>query len=114
MIPESIILVSVSIWLGGMIDFGYSVPKRLQAKQDTTASVFDYAPHLTAFLVLVAIVANTAMIFPYLQDAESGEFTLSYLTDVNWILVAVFTVIGIAASVILIVLAKKNQNKPKD
>ena len=111
MIPESIILVSVSIWLGGMIDFGYSVPKRLQAKQDTTASVFDYAPHLTAFLVIVAIVANTAMIFPYLQDAESGEFTLSALGSVCWPAVIAVTaacvVLSAAALILRFVFRKK-------
>lgn len=104
MIPESIILISVSIWLGGMIDFTYGVPRRLQAKQSTTVSVLDYTPHFAAFLALVAIVADTAMIFPYLQDAESGEFTLNALGGVCWPAVIAVTAVCVILSAAALIL----------
>ena len=104
MIPESIIFVSVSIWLGGMLDMSCDVPRRLQLKRESSVSVLDYAPHLVALLALVAIVVDTALIFPYLQDAESGEFTLAALGGVCWPAVIAVSAVCVTLSAVALVL----------
>ena len=87
-----------------MLDLRYGVPRRLQVKHGTTVSVLDYTPHFAALLALVAIVADTALIFPYLQDGESGEFTLAALGNVCWPAVIAVTAVCVLLSAAAFVL----------
>ena len=97
MIPETIICFSVTVWLGSMIDFGSRLPRRISRTEADEAAkyprVYDFLAPIATFFALVAIVVDTVLIFPYLQDAESGEFTFAAMGDVSWVAVAVVTAI---------------------
>ena len=116
MLPETIVSVLVAFWMGTVIDFSQNVPTRFlsSAIGAIKGASYEIMMHFATLISLFTVALDTLFIAPHLQDAESGEFTLSYLTDVNWILITVFTLIGIAASVILIVIAKRGQKRPKD
>lgn len=104
MIPETLILVITTAYIFSVMDFRRKVPTRVAGiKASPRASCCYIGAGLCA---LAAIITDTALVFSKLQDAESGEFMISGLKDVN--LTALFTVSGIAlvAVVALIVLAK--------
>ena len=104
MLPEAIISCATAVWLGRMLDFTAPIPKRIRRTESVMPEswhpVYDFLPHISALGILTLIVADTAMIFPKLQDAETGEFTLAALGEVNWIAVAIVSAIGVLVSAV--------------
>lgn len=110
MVPETIIMALVALYLGSVVDFRVKVPTRMQKeKLDKTAFSCYTAAGIVA---LGGLVADTAIIFSKLQDAESGEFTLAGLASVNWVAFAIVTA-SCALAFAAIVLSVKFINKKK-
>jgi thiamine transporter len=83
MIPETIILVTVTAYIGAALDFSRDIPIRVSraGRHDKVASVLDLC---AGGAVLAGIVTDTVLVFSKLQDAESGEFRITNLQAVNF------------------------------
>ena len=66
---------------------------------------------LSGLAVFAAIIVDTVLVFSEIQDAETGDFILSGLANVDWISFAVVTVVCLGAAVILRVVDKKKEEK---
>ena len=110
MIPETIVLATASLYIGSVIDFRLPYPKRIAAAKGKNS--VPWAKPTAGLLACGAVIFDIAEIFEKLQDAETGEFTLAYLAEINWVAVISVTaaaLIGIA--VLLILNSHKNTKK---
>ena len=105
MLPEAIIAILVSIWIGEVIDFSKNVPVRfpasVTAKSEKYAVACEVLPHVSRFLLLFAAAFDTVLTAPHLQNAETGEFTLANLGDVSWIAIGVVSAVAVLAAVVI-------------
>ncbi len=96
MIPDTIILTLVAGYIGSVIDFRAKIPTRTKAlelpKLDITLAVS------AGLLILGALIFDIVAIFLKLQ-ADTGDFIISGLADVNW------TAVGIVSAVCLAIAA---------
>lgn len=99
MIPETIILVTAAFYLGSILDFSYEVPRRFPAerRQKPLRSLLVFFAWL---LPIAALVTDVALIVPHLQDAETAKFTFDYVSEVNWIAVAIVSGVAVLLSLV--------------
>lgn len=105
MLPEAIILAAVAYYLGGAIDFSRQTPTRVASGRLTDGDSSLYLAAGAAYLL--GIIVNIWLIAPCLQDEETGKFIFSGLQNVNWIAVAIVTVLMAAIGTALLLTAKK-------
>ncbi len=114
MIPETIVLVAIGVYLTSVVDFRAQYPARIKTERIDKVEVYSV---VFAWLMLIAtVITDIVLIAPYLQDPKSGEFVFTYLKDVNYVKVSVVSIIGIVMSIALFVLAivrKKMNTKEK-
>ena len=112
MIPEAVIAVLVAAYIGEALDFRVENPIRLNRKDSKDGNRI--MTRIVPGLILVsAFIADVVLIFSKLQNSETGEFDFSLLSDVNWTSVIVVTVTAIAASLLIVLTAKKKSNEEK-
>ena len=107
MIPETIVLVAATYYICSAVDFSKSAPTR--AKRLTSDKNVALMKVLSGLSLFAAIIVDTMLIFPNLQNSETGEFDLSGFANVDWISFAVVTIVCLAAAVILRIV-EKNKN----
>lgn len=113
MIPETIVLVAATYYICSAIDFSKEVPTR--AKNTVGDGNLELLRILSGIAVFIAIIVDIALIFPNLQNKETGEyFTTSGLANVNWTAFAIVTVVCIGAAIILRVVEKRNKHTPNN
>ena len=68
---------------------------------------------LSGLSVFAAIIVDTVLVFSKLQNADTGDFSLAGLAEVDWISFAVVTAVCLGAAVILRVAesSKRKENK---
>ena len=108
MIPETIVLVAATYYISSAIDFSKSTPVR--AKALTTDKNVALMKILSGLSLFAAIIVDTMLVFPNLQNADSGEFDLSGLANVDWVSFAVVTIVCVAATVILQIVERSKKN----
>lgn len=106
MLPETIIAAAGAYFLGSVLNFRSPLPGRLKDKK---AGGTGWLTALSVGLVTAAVVYDVAAIFPYTQDAETGEFTLSRLGEVAWWPVVILTALAVLVSVILALVARRKR-----
>ena len=106
MLPEMIITCVAAVYLGSSLDF--------RTKQLTAAEKGAKAPKpvgiLTAvsgLLILGAVAAIVALVFPHLQDAETGSFNIEGINQVNNTLI-LSIIGGVLLGVIIMYLISKS------
>ena len=104
MIPETIVLTVSALYIGSVIDFRMAMPKRI-VKQQTCVRT-SWMPQLAALAVCAAVIYDVAEIFEKLQDAETGEFTISTIAEVNWIAVLAVTAAALVFAAVLLIIRK--------
>ena len=109
MIPETIVLVAATYYLCSAVDFSKDTPARV--KKSTQDGNIALMRVLSGLAIFAAIIVDTVLVFSEIQDAETGDFILSGLKNVDWISFAVVTVVCLGAAVILRVVDKKQENK---
>lgn len=120
MIPETLICAMIAFYLGGAIDFLDSTPKPFIRKENGISLEYPMACRvlpLCAWLFVVGgVIADTCLIFKHLQDGESGEFTLAYLSEISWTAVAVVTAACAAVALALFITGAvlKKKHSPKE
>ena len=111
MLPELIISALVTIYLGGAIDFKRDIPTRVKSEKLDSVSV--YSLLTAAFVIIVALVTDTALVFSKLQG-ESGEMELSGLHAVNWLTVGIVTGVALVISIALVATVRLRHSKSKN
>ncbi len=121
MIPETVVLVAVAYYLGSLLDFRRDQPVRLV--REHSAPEVGVLSLLAGVFALVSIVVDVSLIFPRLQNAETGKFDLSGLAvtdglaDSFWLAVIIVSAVCALVCVALLVArtrllraAKKEEN----
>ena len=110
MLPETIILLVVAVYIGSMVDFKTAVPSRIK-RADTPENLGWIAP-VSGLVAVSAIIADTVLVFQHIQD-EDGNFVIQNLANVNWVLVIAITAIAalIAGSLLAIRAALSSKAK---
>ncbi len=108
MIPETIVLVAAVYYICKTVDLTKDTPTRM-VRSDANENVA-LMRLLSGLAIFVAVIVDTVLIFSEIQDAETGDFILSGLANVDWISFAIVTVVCIAAAVIFRIM-DKNANK---
>ncbi len=111
MIPETIVLAVATLYIGSLIDFRMPYPKRIAMKKENVK--ITWAKPAAGLLVCGAVIFDVAEIFEKLQDAETGEFTLAALPEVNWLSVIIVTALALIVSAVLLIINSYSKNKTK-
>ncbi len=104
MLPEAIIMIIVAVYMGSVINFNAAVPTRMASGEKNTASAVLTA--LSGLPVSAALICDVALVFSKLQNAETGEFAIEQITNVNWTLICIISVAAVIASAILLITAR--------
>jgi len=111
MVPETIVLTSVCVYLTSVVDFKTKIPTRMKTRNMDKSEI--YATLGSGLLFVGTIVTDVCIIFPHLQDPENGEFVFKYLKNANFTLLGVISAVGILAATALFLYARikrKNEN----
>ena len=110
MVPETIVLVAIGVYLTSVVDFRAQYPTRMKTERLDKVEV--YTSIFAWVTVIATMVVDIVLIAPFLQDPESGEFVFTYLSDVNYVKVGVVSVVGVLMAVALFVISavRKKQN----
>ncbi len=100
MIPETIVGVLVAVWLSGILDFTKDIPVRFPAGAygERSGALGRALPALSLLMIFGAVIADTVMIAPHLQDAEDGHFTFDLLSSVPWVAVIIVSAVCVAVA----------------
>ena len=111
MIPETIVLVAATYYICSAVDFSKDTPVR--AKRLTQDKNIALMKLLSGLSILAAVIVDTTLVFSKLQNAETGDFSLAGLAEVDWISFAVVTAVCIGAAIILRIAenSKASENK---
>ncbi len=108
MLPETLVTALGAWYLSRALDVGGERLSRM-ATNDMTGRSFVLSLCAKGAVCAVA-VTDIVLIFRHLQDSETGEFLITGLAQVNWLCVAIVSVVGVGACVLL-ELASKAQKK---
>ncbi len=108
MIPETIILIAISYYLGGVLDFSKPVPVRISGNKSMEKEASIYLT--SGGMFLLGVIIDTWLVAPHLQDEETGKFIISGLANVNWIAFAVVSILTFATGIAFIFYAKYKKN----
>ena len=97
MVPETIVTCAAAIYISSLLDF--SEPHLKQAKKENRPAAVNVLNILSGLVMVGAVIAVVVIIFPSLQNAESGSFDITGIRNVQ----PTLPVIIAAASVLAIV-----------
>ncbi len=107
MIPETIVLSAVTAYLTSVVDFKASIPTRIQSIKMESKET--YSTLGAGLLLLATVIADVCMIFPHLQDPDSGEFVFSHIADTNFLALGIVSAVGIVGAVALLIYARASR-----
>lgn len=104
MLPETIVLCSVCIYLTSIIDFKVKIPVRVKNMGMESRQV--YATLGAGLLLVATVISDVCAIFPHLQDPDSGEFVFTYIGNANFTVISIISAVGLIGAAALILYAK--------
>ena len=106
MLPETIITVVGGITLSRMLDIrGEAITRAaIKKKMPDLAVLFS---GLAKTLLAIAGAADVALVFSKLQNAETGKFDITQITEVSWPVFAGISVAAVLLSAVFLVQAKR-------
>lgn len=109
MIPEALLLSAVAFYLGSLIDFHADIPTPVRReKANGGAGLLGGA----FFSAALAVVIPVVMLFPALQNAESGAFDFSGLVSFDYTpSIVCFALFFLLALVLFLVAAAQNKKQ---
>ena len=105
MIPDTCVLLVAVYFIGRMIDFSRPNPVRIALEKGEKRDT-GYYIYSSLTLLVAAVVADVIMIFPNLQDPESGVFTLANLHEVNWVAFAIVNAVCILGAAAMFIASR--------
>ena len=105
MIPETVISVLVTVWVGGVLDFTRDIPITFtDSMRERSIGWTAYYPSLAALALFGTVIAEVLLICPHLQSPDDGRFTFALLGNVNVPAVAIVGIVGLSLSAALLLL----------
>ncbi len=104
MLPETVVLMAATAYLGGMLDFSKSTPTRF-ARQEEKKRGKEVLTLLSRTLLLFAFVFDTVLVFSAMQSPETGELDATRLADAAFLSEALPRILIVSAVAILAVTA---------
>lgn len=101
MIPETIITVVAAVAISNALDFSKS--KLTGYKVQTNKNKFKWIDILICIVAVVAVVIVSVLVFPNLQNSETGEFDITGIMNINLPICIVTVVCALAVIAFLIV-----------
>jgi len=98
MIPETIVLCLAAFYIGGVLNF--STPRLTPVKKEN-APKLTWLSYIGGAALLASLVFDVASVFSKLQNAESGEFDITGIANVNWTGVIIATAAGAIVATVL-------------
>lgn len=108
MLPEAIIMIIVAVYMGSVMNFNAQVPVRMIKNENNAVSSIIMA--LSGLPIAAALIIDVALVFSKLQNAETGEFAIEQIADVNWMLIGIVSAVATILAVILFVIGKSKKN----
>ena len=107
MLPETLVTALGAWYLSRGLDVG---GERLSRVATAGVSGRTYALGLIAKgVAAVTAVVDIVLIFRHLQDAETGDFLITGLAQVNWLTVGLVTIVGAVVFTVLTLCAKRKK-----
>ena len=100
MIPETLITVMLAYYMGSILDFRSDLIAPIRGAKTQKISFFKIGGGL---IMTAALLFDVRMIFVNLQN-EDGVFDLAGISNVNWIPVALVTIIATVPTTILLII----------
>ncbi len=102
MLPEVLVTALGAWYLSRAVDLSGERPARVAA--GTRGSVWSL---VSAGAIAITAVADIVLVFRHLQDAESGDFIITGLANVDWLTVAIVTAVGAAIAAATALIGKR-------
>ena len=112
MIPETIVLLLSTVYIGSVIDFKKRTPARMPALSLDKAEAYSYIG--AGLVVLVALIMDVAEVFPHIQNPATGEFDIRGVQNANITYVIVVSAVGFALAAALVILALLRRKKANE
>ncbi len=102
MLPETLVLVCAAYFIATSVDFRSQrlAPAKRGERRVSAFKVISVA----AFMA--ALIYDIAAVFDKLQNAETGEFDITGIAEVNWMVVAIVTAVGVAVSLVMVLVER--------
>ncbi len=110
MIPETIVTMIIGYYIGSVLDFTKENVSRYHAKKESGLPVLKW---IAGLVISGALVAVTALVFPKLQNAESGAFDITGLHAVSWGTVGIISGAAVVLAAVLFVIAANAKKAAK-
>ena len=104
MIPDTLVLAVVGVYLGSVMDFRRDIPIRIKTESIALAESLCYVG--AGLALVIGTVVDTVLIFPALQDPETGDFIIRGLSNVNYLAVGIATAVTLLCVAALIFAAR--------
>ncbi len=109
MIPETIVLVIAALYVGSVIDFRTAYPTRI-SRESVPANI-SFAYPVAGLLACAAVIFDVSKIFEKLQDARTGKFTVTAISEVDWLAVIIVTAVVTAVDIAILAIRRSIVNK---
>lgn len=106
MLPETLVTVLGAWYLSRGLDVGGERISRSSAAVGVSGRAFTLSLCAKG-VAAIAVIADIVLIFRHLQDAETGDFIITGLANVQWLTVGIVSAVGAAVFAVLTLLAKK-------
>ena len=104
MVPETIILALVTVYITSAIDFTRDIPTRIPTRALDKAEAYGYLG--AGFSLLVGLIVATVLVFRELQDPDSGEFVITNIKNVNGVALLTVALVTLALCAACVVFAR--------
>lgn len=116
MLPETLILVVVAYYFGSSFDLKSYMPRPMIKNRNNTPQAVTVMKFISLTICFAALVIDIVSVFSKLQNAETGEFDITGIANVNLPLILIASGIALvvfSAYLILYFVTKKN-NSPAE
>ena len=110
MIPETLVMCIVIYFVGSALDFRFKTPVRLARTTKNKVPVLEL---ISIAVITAALIFDIVLIFSKTQNAETGNWYMTGLDQVNWVLLIIVTAAAIAVAVTLMIIARRKGKELK-
>lgn len=107
MIPETLVTLAATFYICSSIDFTSEMPRRIIKEKSTKLSSILLL--IGKLVATVALIFDIAAIFAHLQDADTGEFTITNISEVNWLAVIIVTCVAAVIDIVFTIVSKSQK-----
>ena len=100
MLPETVVLMAATAYLGGLLDFSKPTPTRISRPREEKKST-DIPSLLSRTLLLFAFIFDTVLVFLAMQSPETGELDVTRLARAEFLSASLPKILTVTAVALL-------------